>query len=162
MNSSSKRKYCVRQRNNVSLALKSVSINPYFEGSIRLNNDASADRDGALNERRDIGFDIVSRSVRANQCQRNAKNTTHAEKLLSACRAQAEWRENITHDAERRGAEYQQLLQLAKEERKGIVNEEREALERDHQQQIETHLARLATINLRRQFEEEELRREAE
>ncbi|MCJ1316960.1 hypothetical protein MMC15_002281 [Xylographa vitiligo] len=60
------------------------------------------------------------------------------------------------------GAEYQQLLQLAKEERKGIVNEEREALERDYQQQIETHLARLATINLRRQFEEEELRREAE
>ncbi|MCJ1432775.1 hypothetical protein MMC27_002132 [Xylographa pallens] len=168
-----RRKYSVRQRNNVHLALKSVEISPHIEGSTRLKNDASVDCDCTLNARRDIRLDAVSGSVRVNQWKRNTTDETHAEsrstyepilqeKLVAARRAQAEWRENITHDAERRDAAHQQLLQLAKEERQVIANEEREALDIYHQRQIEAHFARLATVNLRRQLEAEDLRREAE
>ncbi|MCJ1381810.1 hypothetical protein MMC17_004921 [Xylographa soralifera] len=168
-----RRKYSVRQQKDLNLALKSIETSLHVDDSTRPNNDASIDRDGTLNERRDIGFNAISKSVPVNQCRRNATNTTHTEpnytygpilqeKLVAARRAQAEWRENIIHDAERQGAAHRQLLQLAKEEQEIIANEEREALEKDHQRQIETHLARLATINLRRQLEAEELRREAE
>ncbi|MCJ1281433.1 hypothetical protein MMC26_000752, partial [Xylographa opegraphella] len=168
-----RRKYSVRQRNTLNLGLKPVRINPGAEGSTRSDNDTSTYRDGILQERRDIGFDAVSGSNWIKQCQRNTKGTTGAEhrssyvpilqdKLIVARRAQAEWHENITHDAEQRGAAYRQLLHLAKEERETIANEERKALERDYQQQIDAQLARIASVNLQRQLEAEELRREAE
>ncbi|MCJ1398123.1 hypothetical protein MMC11_001320 [Xylographa trunciseda] len=168
-----RRKYSVRQRKVVNLTLISTQISPHVEGNTRPNNKASIDDGYTANERGDIHSNAVSRSVWANQHRRNTTSTTHIEprldyrsvlqeKLFAARTAQEAWREDITREAERRDAVHRHLLQLAKEEQERFADGEKEALERDNQQQIETQLARLATIRLRRQLEAEELRREAE